>query len=303
MFAEIVIENIEDAQRIADRAILVSVILEPWAYGESYDEVKEKADANVEAKAILNNMESFKFIVNALGRKMSFKEQLERMDLLIDFFEGKTVKLDDPDVIMYICEMYDPFTHVVDEEGLRGIYFGRVVALSTSSALVNKYSLKKRVYLGTTSMDAELSLVMSNMALATDSSFVCDPFCGTGSMLLTTSEFGSTVVGSELDARVIIGREDEQEKVVRNIHDNFTQYGTGQVFQGLIMSDFSLPVWRRTELFDAIITDPPYGVRAGAKKVGVKEGEVAKSIPDKYGEYVRGNGRGSERVWTNRLKD
>ncbi|GAA5877044.1 hypothetical protein JCM3774_006885, partial [Rhodotorula dairenensis] len=31
--------------------------------------------------------------------------------------------------------------------------------------------------------------------------------------------------------------------------------------------------WRTGELFDAIVTDPPYGVRAGAKRLGREEGE------------------------------
>ncbi|CAO3586508.1 unnamed protein product [Absidia cylindrospora] len=42
---------------------------------------------------------------------------------------------------------------------------GRLVA-SGSRDLVQKYNLKKRHYLGTTLMDAELSLVMANQALA-----------------------------------------------------------------------------------------------------------------------------------------
>lgn len=41
--------------------------------------------------------------------------------------------------------------------------------------------------------------------------------------------------------------------------------------------DVTQPAWRhetyhRTGLFDAILTDPPYGVRAGAKKLGVRPG-------------------------------
>lgn len=43
------------------------------------------------------------------------------------------------------------------------VYMGRWIA-SGSRHLVTKYDLKKRGYLGTTSMDAELSLVMANMA-------------------------------------------------------------------------------------------------------------------------------------------
>jgi len=44
------------------------------------------------------------------------------------------------------------------------IYMGKLVG-SGDRQLVATYDLKKRKYLGTTSMDAELSLIMSNMAL------------------------------------------------------------------------------------------------------------------------------------------
>lgn len=38
------------------------------------------------------------------------------------------------------------------------------------------FNLKKRRYIGTTSMDAEVSLLMANQALASPGSLVYDPF-------------------------------------------------------------------------------------------------------------------------------
>lgn len=61
----------------------------------------------------------------------------------------------------------------------RQLFMGRYVGQG-SRDLVATYDLKKRAYLGTTSMDAELSLVMANMALARPNSLIYDPFVGTG---------------------------------------------------------------------------------------------------------------------------
>ena len=43
---------------------------------------------------------------------------------------------------------------------------------------VLKYSLKKRLYLGPTSMDTELAMIMSNLGQVTQGSFCFDPFVG-----------------------------------------------------------------------------------------------------------------------------
>lgn len=61
----------------------------------------------------------------------------------------------------------------------------------------------------------------------------------------------------------------------KNIHTNFTQYKLEPQLIDIIRFDHSKnDVIRTTPMFDAIITDPPYGVRAGAKKVGVKNPDV-----------------------------
>ena len=63
------------------------------------------------------------------------------------------------------------------------------------------FDLKKRIYIGNTSMEAELSLIMANQAMVAPGKLVYDPFVGTGSMLYTSAFFGSRVMGSDIDGR------------------------------------------------------------------------------------------------------
>lgn len=56
-------------------------------------------------------------------------------------------------------------------------------------------------------MEAEMSLLMANQALARSGSAVWDPFAGTGSMLVTAAHWGSRVWGSDIDGRQMKGRE------------------------------------------------------------------------------------------------
>lgn len=91
-------------------------------------------------------------------------------------------------------------------------------------SLVDVYTLKKRQYLGTTSMDAELSLISANMAhVRPDStpftsphlylsspqirpgSVFFDPFAGTGSFLVAGAAFGARVLGGDIDITVLRG--------------------------------------------------------------------------------------------------
>ena len=91
-------------------------------------------------------------------------------------------------------------------------YFGRVLGNNglgrdwRKSNHMEQYSLKKRSYLGPTSMDSELSLIMTNLAqIQHRGSFVFDPFVGTGSILLTVAFLGAFCFGTDIDLRVLRG--------------------------------------------------------------------------------------------------
>lgn len=127
------------------------------------------------------------------------------------------------------------------------------------------FDVKKRKYYGNTSMEAEISLLMANQTLASPGKLVYDPFIGTGSMAYTTAHFGAFVYGSDIDGRQMRGK-DRTPGIMRAA----AQYGVQQRIMDLCTFDLTKNPWRCGELFDAIITDPPYGVRAGAKRLGRK---------------------------------
>ena len=109
-------------------------------------------------------------------------------------------------------------------------------------------------------------------------SVVFDPFVGSGSVLVSCGAFGALCMGSDYDPRVLRGT----EKL--NISTNFKQYEMTEKFVGVFRADFSQNHIQREEIFDAIITDPPYGVREGVKKIGRKEGKKVKELPKELGE-------------------
>jgi tRNA (guanine10-N2)-methyltransferase len=166
----------------------------------------------------------------------------------------------DPDYEFVVMENY-----VIGEKVPNMIYFGRWIA-DGGRHLSLKYDLKKRAYISTTSMDAELALITANMALAAPGKLFYDPFLGTGSFPVACSHFGAHTLGSDIDARCSRGTPE------RNIQTNFDQYELRSLWLGNFVSDLTNTPLRISRCFDGIVCDPPYGVREGLKVLGRKDG-------------------------------
>lgn len=165
------------------------------------------------------------------------------------------------------------------------IFFGETVAScrppgSEDDTFYSRYSLKLRPYLGPTSTDHELALLMANQGQVSEGDFVYDPFVGTGSIATALQHFGAFVFGSDLDIRVVkgygVGRKNYNkieglEKIEKfDINTNFKHYGLP--IPDFWVQDMNTPMLATNRpLFDAIVCDPPYGVRARTHTVGVPE--------------------------------
>lgn len=93
------------------------------------------------------------------------------------------------------------------------------------------------------------------------------------------SHFGARCFGSDIDIRVLNGNmyaggsrgsSDPGGADKRSIWDNFRQYGLEtpellRIDNHMFDTHYGAPF---QGFFDAIVTDPPYGIRAGAKKSG-----------------------------------
>ena len=56
-----------------------------------------------------------------------------------------------------------------------------------------------------------------------------------------------------------------------NIRANLRQYGLEKYYLDVLVSDASKPSWKKGTYFDAIITDPPYGIRESTRTGSQKE--------------------------------
>jgi len=156
------------------------------------------------------------------------------------------------------------------------VYFGRLIADADQSKIAKEYTLKNRTFLGPTSMDARMSFIMANQGHVKPGALVLDPYVGTGSLLIPCAVHQAICQGTDIDYWILKGKNGQ------NLFHSFDQYNLQH--PEIVRMDFSARGISFREslssIYDAIICDPPYGIRAGAKKCGRKPGEKVREVHD-----------------------
>ncbi|TFK68704.1 RNA methylase [Pluteus cervinus] len=272
------------AQILARRCILVKSVYEYYADGSSYDQLHELTRANRGQWEKYIPDTSFRFNVTAYNHKIPQSRQRCVVESFAYMgFLGK-IDMKHPDIVLACFEEYldrhETTRAKYDGDGdFIHLYFGKLLEEGSARSLISKFDVKKRAYFGNTSMEAEVSLLMANQSLASPGKFIYDPFMGTGSMAYPTAHFGAFVFGSDIDGRQMRGK-GNPPGVLRAA----AQYGIDSRIVDLCTFDVTNHPLRCGGLFDAIVTDPPYGVRAGAKRIGRKQ-ELSPARMESYMEH------------------
>ena len=254
------------ARSVINRSILCKGIYELWGSGSSYDELHKEVQRRTSSEWAKYKGCSFKFDLDTYQGKRSPSEQRKIIESFTYLGFAGQIKMRGAEQEFSIFEDHDwgNFTP-------RKVYLGRWLGGSGREA-INTYSLKKRNYISTTSMDSELALLTANITLAGPNKIFYDPFVGTGSFPIACSHFGAITLGSDLDGRSIRGTKD------KNVVSNFRQYSLSARYLDGFVSDLTHSPLRTARLLDGIICDPPYGVREGLKVLGSKDGSEVEAI-------------------------
>ncbi|EEH40810.1 tRNA guanosine-2'-O-methyltransferase TRM11 [Paracoccidioides lutzii Pb01] len=272
-FALIKLQDEAAARAVISRSILAKGIYEVWGRGQTYAELHTNIRKRTASRwNDFKNM-SFKFSIDSYAGKRSAKEKIQLIQSFAYMgFQG-TITMTDPDEKFCIFEEYPrrPVKPGEKRPAPNLLYFGRWIACG-SRDVIDKYDLKKRNYISTTSMDAELTLVTANMALAAPGKVFFDPFVGTGSFCVAMAHFGTYTLGADIDGRSFSGKDKQKGKSI-GLVSNLEQYGIQQYYLDVFISDLTNTPIRATQFLDGIICDPPYGVREGLKVLGNKDGK------------------------------
>ncbi|KAE8744251.1 hypothetical protein FOCC_FOCC009171 [Frankliniella occidentalis] len=283
----------ECVKKLASRSISLRGVIDLWAHSDCIEDLHKqlkKLDHDF-YKPYFQPHLSFKVEVETFSNHLSMAERVEKIESFSYLPLAGPVNLKNPDVKLWFMEYYglEP-NNIPDKPYL--YYFGRWM-IDGQRHLIKEFSLKTRKFIGNTSMDAQISVLMANQAKVKSGDLVMDPFVGTGSLLVPAAYFGAYVLGTDIDYLMLHGKtrpsriQQKVREADESIHSNLWQYGLQNQYIDVVVADSSLPLWVKNFELDAIITDPPYGIREPTERVGthktpqITEEQAATHIPSK----------------------
>jgi tRNA G10 N-methylase Trm11 len=357
--------------QLFSRCVLVKSVYRLWgnACSSLIGLVKEIHSLPSEFLApMLQSLKSWSIEIESFGKTFTMEnKQIIRSFFSFLDFTGP-VSLKSPELSLWIIMDYmsvanNMLVRVNETSYMDGIptsndailYFGeKVYHHLEMKRVLQKYNLKKRLYLGPTSLDNVLAMILANLGKTRNGMVAYEPFMGTGSIAIALEHYGCFCIGSDIDPRVLRGemyagydgesRKEINEKVILKNGDKRTNKKNNKVertqeddnnaetegsessismpattavvsssssevvpkkkssyvsakdyihprkVNSDVMSnftDYSLPLPELIRMdhhllnrhfhsnclqnyFDIIITDPPYGIRAGARKSGFR---------------------------------
>ncbi|XP_014661930.1 PREDICTED: tRNA (guanine(10)-N2)-methyltransferase homolog isoform X3 [Priapulus caudatus] len=247
------LQSEDDAKRLMKRTVLMRSMYELWASAKTHDDLYSqlaKCPHHLKAQYVQRPDGTFRVKVDAFGKKLQDPDRQDRLDKILGIlpFEGK-VKLNNPDQSFHLLELYGQAGSKTPDKPLR-VYFGRWL-MDGQRDQIRHYHLQKRQYIGNTSMDSCLSLLMANQAMVTENALVCDPFVGTGSLLVAAAGCGAYVTGTDIDYNVLHGKApygirestrkigSDKNNLVNHEHlqnhvPSCTKYGLTDIFRDLL---------------------------------------------------------------------
>lgn len=211
----------EIARAICNRSILVKGIYELWSCGRDLQSaVKGTMELSTEFTGqYINSTASWSVGVNTFGRTYSMEQKQDcRLQFKFLDFKGQ-VNVVAPELEMCVSLDYTKYRHItsatvtgLEEAGLvRQVrtdvptYFGRLLSRGGMKETLKVHDLKKRLYLGPTSLDDSLALILANISGVQSGMLAYDPFVGTASILVALTQLGAVCTGSDIDPRVLRG--------------------------------------------------------------------------------------------------
>ncbi|KAI0979736.1 hypothetical protein GJ496_009747 [Pomphorhynchus laevis] len=264
----------EIAYFIGSRSVLLKNIFQDLTRS-SYSNLTDILDAIYANQELIAEMvsrsKSYRVLVWPIGHKVeSNVERIKLIETIID-----TLKLYDLEICLgdeaenTFVLIIEKDTNVTDTHHQHFRYYFGLKICDSQRHLLNIYRLSDRKFLSNTTLDPVLSFLMANIVGVDKNMLVCDPFCGSCSILLACTEFKAFTVGIDADYKLVhcLGRSSNHKYIMKadseHIISNFNHYKTVQNYIDTILGDSvnACSLRKNVGWFDRILSDPPYGVR------------------------------------------
>lgn len=258
-----ILENISesDVRKIASRSVSIKFVAEYWTGGKTLEEFHENARNYVKFVDKSYSTQSFKFIVESFNKHLKLAQRIEKIETLTYFDKAfGQIDLINP-VNKFVYFEYHGLKNNMPE--LEEIIIGKWISDGRRD-LIHSISLKERKFIGNTSMEAQLSLLMANQGLCKENELMFDPFVGTGSLLISCALFGSYVMGADIDFLTLHAKNKpvrawkKSRESDESIRANFEQYQLLDRYLDVFVGDFSNCPLHSNLIFDSIVCDRKY---------------------------------------------
>ncbi|CAJ0576801.1 unnamed protein product, partial [Mesorhabditis spiculigera] len=276
------VSSVELVEGILSRCVLLKAAFEFYCQAGNYEELEPKVQAiSAELKKYDVDDDSWALRVRPFGKKKGV-HCVKQARVVAEWLplEKAPIDLKTPKNKFVVLEQYASEKDAEPNQ----LFFGREIG-EGQGIRKHHLNLQDRCYIGNTTMDPELAFLQANITAIRSASVVLDPFCGTGGLLLPAAEFGASVIGNEINymvahARGKSSRMGKKMLTDESVRGNFVQYDTEDRFLSLIIADTSRHgIWADRPIFDAIVADPPYGVREKSRKIGPKDRKEHWTLP------------------------
>lgn len=166
-----------DLIKFASRSVLLRYIVEIWSSGTDYEKFHSSLRTNLKEMDMVDlDLLSFKITVESYNKHIKQIEKVERIESMDYLPLNGKIDLKNPELNLIYYEFWG-LDHMNVPEEPEEIVFGKLIVHGKRD-IVKTISLKTRKFIGNTSMNPLLSLLMANQALCEKNQIVYDPFAG-----------------------------------------------------------------------------------------------------------------------------
>jgi len=263
VFAIVETNDIGLLRKVASRSVLLKHVYLLLAQGETPEQCAAAISPSCpELLQLQQGVGSFRLDVDAFGKKMTPADKQAMREIFLPILGiTASVSLLAPTVTLAVWMNGTHFGKAFQPQCWFGLH---IISCVEGPAIVASLALKNRPFMSPTAMPSFQAAIMANCALIREGCFSWDPFCGSGSILLMLAKMKAIVIGSDMDWRYFKKGQSNAKKdgsKEATLRGNFVHYGLPQPI--LVRADIGHLPFGHLFKVDAIVCDPPYGIRAG----------------------------------------
>ncbi|VDM57964.1 unnamed protein product [Angiostrongylus costaricensis] len=232
------VQSEDDVRKLLSRSLLLKSAYFYMFMSNSYEGLSNEITSHEEVFENFDHpSKSFSVVVRPVGRRKGVncvKMASEFASILP--LDAAPVDLNNPDNTFTVLEEFASADALEPNQ----LFFCRLISHGQAK-LKTLYDIKRRLYIGNTTMDPELAFIQQTLLTVFE-----------GGLLLSAAEFGAYTLGTEINYQIAkaVGKSSRHGVSMRSTREsvmaNFEQYGTDRCFL------------------------TPYGIREKGRKIGKK---------------------------------